>query len=1120
MPGDRLKLRALIEGYEVPCVSCYVNAAVNNGPAAATVQIVALTSSMYIAPNSLIRVYYLDTASMRSPFPGEPSVEDLYTQDQPIGAYRRLFTGKITGFSYRRAGNEKALVLQCLDDSSLWQVTTNMTGGKDAATTVSDEFTDAITLGNAQKGWASKMQSIMDEGAGGVKVAQDFVGIKGALGAMINLLLSAGGIFPPATNPGVEARRGDNQWSTFEELRTHLAMQLGTDDGVSASTVFVWDKMKKALFGGGGGVAGGKQSVSFYDIAQFICQQIFYNMSPQPCPYYSPYDGSGIDSISYPLTNYKNPGLAPIYAQLQEISNRLIATVNNMDARLTVSTLVSTNYTNASQFRAMDINYGALLLRDLGNSIDGMLTYLNGLGSATDAGVVSALASKLGTIKNDAKYAYDTFQLQGEYNAAGSKSTSADYDANFDFYWDDLNLAITKIATTMQELLAGAQIDTTAGSVSVNSKGRLLTQIILPDIWMCAPPTCNVIFQDEYEAFDMARNFLEEATKVIVTVSNSGGGGGDEFLSAITLGASGGGSSEFTVGTIQAWERFSGPIIKRVAVPSMFALDGSTAKGYGQMVANYLFYHLRFASRTAQVRTKFLPRLVLGAPGAILVGRIPSSWVVPMTAVGTPDVLTTVEDAVNALLDRGLRPPSQILGMISGLSHSCSQYDARTTVDINHARASHPDDEYLVSGPEDTNVEVPVSTQITYDDAMTEWRAGNSEKLDMLRAVSPSSITSVLKNAYALPYVSALFATMPAAKDLQSTALSTKADQNEGPNSNITVQSLQSKLEYGGQPSEISGTSLDKVLTGLMVPTLQTQNVITFLQTMGDAESILSDKLALPTIKSWTIKNSPAFLKKGPAGGNVQDLGIIVHGEKPEMVPDPSNPAVLLFKKVTIVEDVLITPFAGKGSSVEDKLMPSWIQGTYNNASISAVYQKLFGCKAITDPTVIGGDVPKSTETGVAGTQEAALDGLSFYYDRVKRISDAAAMEFIESYTFRPIATMRDCEGFNTYLNPDTGLVETPAVGTGINSSLTLDEQAAKGGIVGFYQGSSGIDYTGLKGLLGADGAGLIGTPIRAFHKAGDKVKIDETLDTRKERAQRVEYIIRELRSFSGGIVD
>jgi hypothetical protein len=56
--------------------------------------------------------------------------------------------------------------------------------------------------------------------------------------------------------------------------------------------------------------------------------------------------------------------------------------------------------------------------------------------------------------------------------------------------------------------------------------------------------------------------------------------------------------------------------------------------------------------------------------------------------------------------------------------------------------------------------------------------------------------------------------------------------------------------------------------------------------------------------------------------------------------------------------------------------------------------------------------------------------------------------------------------------------------------------------------------------LLGADGAGLIGTPIRAFHKAGDKVKIDETLDTRKERAQRVEYIIRELRSFSGGIVD
>ena len=1124
MPGDSLKLRARIEGNEIPCVSCYVNASVNTGPAAATVQIVALTSAMHMPPNALIEVYFLDTSSLRSTALDAPSQEPFYSTKQQTGQYRHLFSGKVVGFSYRRAGSEKAVILQCLDASVQWQTVTNMTGGKAAAIVASDEFADAITLGAAQKAWVSKLQTIMDEGASGITVARDFTSIDGALGALINLLLAAGGVFPPATSDGIEARRGDNLWSTYEELRMHLSMQIGTDDGVSATTVYSWDKLKKSLFSGGGGIAGSKQSISFYEIAQHICQQIFYNMSPQPCPQYVPYKGEdGWEKISYPNTTSFDIGLAPIYTQLQDFNTKLSAVLRNWQAQDAILGLMGDSAANlASSTKGAGLDYGLLAMRNFYNTVGGMLSYLKGFGDTSKPTASDSIAAKLSEIKNDIAVAVAEFSQPGMVSAGKVEDSNEDaYKAIPNLYWEVFRIRMRDVQVKVAALLAGAGEYKNA-AVTVNSKGRLLTQIIMPDIWMCAPPVCNVIFQDEYEAFDMGRNFLEEATKVIVTVGSESGGKGDEFLSAITLGDSGGKDTELTVGNIQSWERFSGPIIKRIAIPSMFAIKGEGAKDYGKKVADYLFYHLRFMSRTAQVRTKFLPRLALGAPCAVLLARLPSSWSEASTAKDAPNYIDTVAAAIQAMADRGLRPPSQVLGMLSGLSHQCSQSTASTTVEINHARASHPDDDFLLSNAEPqaatetpAEAKVLVTTQLLYEDAIAEWRTGYSDKLDMLRAASPPAVTETLRQAYAMPYVSSLFDTLGDSLELQNTALSTRADYNTSGKEDWGTL-------YAALAGSEAGESLGTLLTGLMTPTLYSASadaqVISFLQTMGDAESFVdSTKKALPVVKGWSLLNVPSNLVKGPTGAAVKY--VIAQGELPEIVPDPTDPTIYLFRRLTIVEQAQLMPLnTTDEKKVEEKLMPSWIKDSYSNDKITDVYYRLFGCKAITDPTVIGGDVA-STKTGVAGTQEAAVDALAFYYDRMKRISDAATLEFIDSYTYRPIATMNDCVGFNTYLDPNDGLFKAPAVGQGAQSETTVTENKEKGSIVGFYQGSTGRGYSELKGMLGGD-ASLLSAPLAAFHKTSDKVQLEVKLDTRDERAQRVEYMIRELRSFSGGIID
>src|SRR5690606_33700921 len=52
------------------------------------------------------------------------------------------------------------------------------------------------------------------------------------------------------------------------------------------------------------------------------------------------------------------------------------------------------------------------------------------------------------------------------------------------------------------------------GVMDVNSAARLRSQIFRPDCYMAAPPTCNVVFPEQFSQMTYERNYLDEVTRV------------------------------------------------------------------------------------------------------------------------------------------------------------------------------------------------------------------------------------------------------------------------------------------------------------------------------------------------------------------------------------------------------------------------------------------------------------------------------------------------------------------------------------------------------------------------------------------------------------------------------
>jgi hypothetical protein len=218
---------------------------------------------------------------------------------------------------------------------------------------------------------------------------------------------------------------------------------------------------------------------------------------------------------------------------------------------------------------------------------------------------------------------------------------------------------------------------------------RLILALFHPNIWMCPPPKCNVLFPGDYRAFSMQRMYLSEVTRYMLSGLRRNGTedvAQTYFAPNIDIIANGTSKEDIakaageSVSFLLPHEKFTGiiPSINGVGrTASLGKLNKATEKeepgeaftSFGAKnpalarAAHSHFFDERFGSRNGSCSGPFLPRLVCGLPCLVLdpkLAEIPA--------------------------DQPWLKGVHYLGKIEHLNHSFSQEGAITSVGLRYVR--------------------------------------------------------------------------------------------------------------------------------------------------------------------------------------------------------------------------------------------------------------------------------------------------------------------------------------------------------------------------------------------------------------------------------------------------
>jgi hypothetical protein len=143
---------------------------------------------------------------------------------------------------------------------------------------------------------------------------------------------------------------------------------------------------------------------------------------------------------------------------------------------------------------------------------------------------------------------------------------------------------LTSIYNTLDEIQS-LQADVT--STGYAAPPILCQQIIKPDVWFSAPPRCNVIFPDQYMQLDYSRQFLAEPTRLLLKTNDEFFGEDELFDSfyfapkAITLKSEANTLQAVLRGDILDHELFTGilPVFEKMGEFNIFAARSGRVNG-------------------------------------------------------------------------------------------------------------------------------------------------------------------------------------------------------------------------------------------------------------------------------------------------------------------------------------------------------------------------------------------------------------------------------------------------------------------------------------------------------------------------------------------------------------
>lgn len=649
MSGKRLLLRLFLEGVEVPVVAATATGG-DGTPGTAVLQVVATDDIHNLKPRTLVHLVFLDLypspevleAVSMADTAGYAGLPDA-VQETLAAGYVLLFTGEFVRYSLQRSASGRSVMLQCLDMSSYWDLAKQyyMTGGTEEGGARSKMAKAAAFMGAgvSATGFANE-----DSGSATERLvtlltskSSSTPGADGALGGVIRLLESIGGIFR-----GNNKFHGLNDVFSAAELRLRLSQMLGVPFGDDTTKALLNHKTFRQWLRAT--LSRNKGTVSFRQILEIVLARVYHTHASVLAPPLRK-GRSGTLQVRVPIkAKVKAPVHEAVQRRIDELERYEAAGESGEDSN-SLQDAVAAGAENA----------------------EGQ--------AATDLGTIDTVVTP------DAKHNYSL--------ATGSDRALRELVTAYG-EGGDLG-AIKQLAEKTLKLyrkgagVSGFRLE----EKSVFYSDRLITNILLPNIYFCAPPRCNVFFPDIYSSFSYSRGFLEEITRLELTAQKEvqldslspDPSTTVKYWAPNIAAASGDLAAAARKGAriVLPHERFTGIIPDFESVPDISAFQKiDSAEGgrrkipYMQRVAAFNFFEKRFAPRTANVEAPFNPYLIAALP-ALIIDQHRS-------------------DAVRKSLNI---TPTQYLGKIAGFTHAINQGGGTTSVQLTHCRTHDERLEYL-----------------------------------------------------------------------------------------------------------------------------------------------------------------------------------------------------------------------------------------------------------------------------------------------------------------------------------------------------------------------------------------------------------------------------------------
>jgi len=1099
-----LRLRAFIEGVEVPCVSAICTAAIS-GKATATVQLVAADAALDLYPRSLVHVFFYDHSDVRAvsdlkqdEFDKEElkQVMDLegYLADDK---YKLLFAGELYTIQYTQTFSSRNIIIQCQDFSTYWASARALfVSGKSTSSKTKALAYSAGAVLRYDKSSRKPYEFILDLLLN--KKSVQHPDAQGLMGGLLMILEYIGGVFD-----GDAKYRGLNDFFSQAELRLHLSRMTGTAKGDDTAKLLLGTKGFRKMFKRSLSSMG--NTISFEDITGMVLSRLQSYVAPVLAPRYRrktqlAYD---VKKTTYETVDL-NAAASDRLAQLEWIRSQ----ASRPSAAMSAVIHTQDDETGTGGMEKLVTQYGV----SAGDPLQGFEeTHVFGKqaasfaaaadkalassDNATVAGTAPITSELLNHPKLGVAAVLDHAAVMKAFSMSSVKEPSTRWPG---FEYPGVT---TGQHSTFKQLASKAikaykkgkiKASTVTETVTGSSTPWLYTHIVSPELFLCAPPKCNVLFPENISDVAFSREWSKEITRLHLTTrkewaAQSSAFQKQQYISpAIPTADKVSALDQFEKGKsfVYPHEIFSGIIPKYDQVPKIPAYK-KLAKGqaadvgddyqldkvdYLQRIANFLFIKYRIGPRAMQMSGKFNPRAVVGMPAMVLVNlpldddirtvvnrdvpevKVPKLGDDKVAFIDPQQVFDEYAKEHDKWVESREDTPTVTCGVMHSLMHTMTQEGGTTRYTVTHLWNPYKEE---VPGMGNFEIKVP----------------GKSRTVESKHEVSLAAMW------------------LDGAKTTAAGAVSPYTQ------------------DTGGTAAVLEVGDLDKSVV------TTTQNAASQLK--GPYAKLMKEQ----------VKASGAVKEKwkGPKGGDVTGVSfsnpseIVVSVAKGD--PAAGNGTWLVEKgtaTITITEQY--TPYKRKKLGeipFEYAARPPWLGKVYTNSRIgSKFYLPLLGCTSICDEfkkldykLVVNAIrqllvVPElyDPETGASVFEEpliqsmvqdfatghtlaAAADGLLRAYGQNKRLSRPGAVsQFLDTFTARPIATLNDVMGSKNLRYDDAGKVIT--------------------GREGFHSRAFGL-YT--------DFALLDHPKLKQHGDAGELRKLDPRTDPRKPRRLVAERYLEQL---------